>query len=558
MLILRALCALAITLSCAFAQTTDTSVRKLARLATNPNCAVAGETYYNTTNSALAVCTSPGTPGTWLSIANLNTLDGDVSSLQIEDKAVTGAKMSSATNAQSGTTYTILDADRGRLVPLTNAGTKAITLPEAGAGSLFILGWFTDIQNVGAGTATITTTTSTIDGSSSPLALTQGQGVRIWSDGTNYYTQRGVGGGSSSLPSQSGNGGKVLGTDGSSAAWRAAPVTVTGEGMSDDGSGNITFTLPARTYTTDAGGTAGSAATIDDSAAAQTNPIKVVADVGSLPPTCTANKSMALVSGLSSPLRVCNSAGTGWITPTGSGSGLAVSGATGLIVETSPGVTSAVTIAGANGVSVTDGDGLSGPPTISIPGSAKGDVLVRDASAVTRLAVGTKKGMSLTPDTAETTGLKWVPNTYTIASGVVGPSANTTSTTDHVTITIPKELLNSAGDSLRCNTIVAKTGTVGVLVHGWVVNGGTAMTITTSTAALLGTSSTLQFITFDATNQLAAFSAAPFAGTSTGVGQPVTLNTGTTDLVIKLRAYLGSASDSFSLAYTCTVSRGTN
>jgi hypothetical protein len=51
-----------------------------------------------------------------------------------------------------------------------------------------------DVQNRGAGTLTITPTTSTVDGASS-LALTTGQGRRIASDGTNYFTQRGIGGG---------------------------------------------------------------------------------------------------------------------------------------------------------------------------------------------------------------------------------------------------------------------------------------------------------------------------------------------------------------------------
>jgi hypothetical protein len=98
-----------------------------------------------------------------------------------------------AVNAQTGTTYTVLNSDRGGLVTGTNAGAQAYTLPQAGAASSFLSGWFFDIENRGAGTLTITPTTSTIDGAAS-LALTTNQGCRIFSDGTNYFTQRGVGG----------------------------------------------------------------------------------------------------------------------------------------------------------------------------------------------------------------------------------------------------------------------------------------------------------------------------------------------------------------------------
>lgn len=102
----------------------------------------------------------------------------------------------SVVNAQTGTTYTFVDGDRGKLVTGTNGSAQAYTLPQAGASSSFISGWYVDVQSRGAGTLTITPTTSTIDGAAS-LALTQNQGVRIVSDGTNYYTQRGVGGGTS-------------------------------------------------------------------------------------------------------------------------------------------------------------------------------------------------------------------------------------------------------------------------------------------------------------------------------------------------------------------------
>lgn len=92
-------------------------------------------------------------------------------------------------NAQTGTTYTVLTSDRGKVVTQSNASSIATTLPQAGSG--FEAGWHTHIKNIGVGTVTITPSTSTIDGSAS-ITLTTGAGVTIVSDGTNYYT---IGGG---------------------------------------------------------------------------------------------------------------------------------------------------------------------------------------------------------------------------------------------------------------------------------------------------------------------------------------------------------------------------
>jgi hypothetical protein len=104
----------------------------------------------------------------------------------------TGTLVSAETvNAQTGTTYTILTGDCGKLVTFSNGSAVAVTLPQASAS--FPSGWWMDVQNRGAGTVTITPTTSTIDGAAS-IALTQNQGVRIVSDGTNYFTMRGIGG----------------------------------------------------------------------------------------------------------------------------------------------------------------------------------------------------------------------------------------------------------------------------------------------------------------------------------------------------------------------------
>lgn len=91
-------------------------------------------------------------------------------------------------NAQTGTTYTFLNSDSSKLVTAFNAAAQAYTLPQAGAASSFLTGWFADIHNKStnaAGVVTITPTTSTIDGAAT-LVLQAGGFARIVSDGTNY------------------------------------------------------------------------------------------------------------------------------------------------------------------------------------------------------------------------------------------------------------------------------------------------------------------------------------------------------------------------------------
>jgi hypothetical protein len=94
-------------------------------------------------------------------------------------------------NAQSGTSYTVVAADLGKLVTLTNAAAVAVTLPQAtSSGGSFAAGWWADFENRGAGTVTITPTTSTINGGAN-ITLATNQSVKIISDGTNYFALTG-------------------------------------------------------------------------------------------------------------------------------------------------------------------------------------------------------------------------------------------------------------------------------------------------------------------------------------------------------------------------------
>lgn len=94
-----------------------------------------------------------------------------------------GTNASEFVNAQTGTTYTFVDADGGTLVTFSNAAAIAVTLPRAGGSGLFANGWFVDVTNKGATVVTITPTTSTINGAAT-FAVGPGQSVRIVSDAT--------------------------------------------------------------------------------------------------------------------------------------------------------------------------------------------------------------------------------------------------------------------------------------------------------------------------------------------------------------------------------------
>lgn len=127
--------------------------------------------------------------------ANIN-LDAGSSAIILSDGANYRAfiieRYGITVNAQTGTSYAILNADRGKLITQSNASASAYTLAAATTPG-YTANWFTYVQNTGVGTLTITPATSTIDGAST-LALTTNQGCLIVSNGTNYFTMRGIGG----------------------------------------------------------------------------------------------------------------------------------------------------------------------------------------------------------------------------------------------------------------------------------------------------------------------------------------------------------------------------
>lgn len=84
----------------------------------------------------------------------------------------------------TGTTDTVLATDMGKVITYNNGSSIAVTLPQAGTTGFEANKQFC-LTDIGAGTATVTPTTSTINGASSKAYAQNARGC-IVSDGTNY------------------------------------------------------------------------------------------------------------------------------------------------------------------------------------------------------------------------------------------------------------------------------------------------------------------------------------------------------------------------------------
>lgn len=121
-----------------------------------------------------------GTTGQVLSKAS-NT-DMDFTWIEQDDTTL-------AFNAQTGTTYTLVAADLGKLVTLSNASGITLTVPP----SVFATGNIINIQQIGAGQVTLAqgagvTITSTGASSSAPKLRSQFSAASIVCTGSNTFT----------------------------------------------------------------------------------------------------------------------------------------------------------------------------------------------------------------------------------------------------------------------------------------------------------------------------------------------------------------------------------
>ncbi len=85
--------------------------------------------------------------------------------------------------------YTATALDDGQLISNSTASTFTVKLPAAPP----YLGWWTALQNSDSGTIIVNPNGPNLDGSASNVTLAQNQGILVYTDGANYFTERGFG-----------------------------------------------------------------------------------------------------------------------------------------------------------------------------------------------------------------------------------------------------------------------------------------------------------------------------------------------------------------------------
>ena len=100
-----------------------------------------------------------------------------------------------AVNDQSGVTaYTTLQSDYGSEIQLNDASPIAVTLSTLSTNPGIQLPYFTTINNLGTGTATLTPPSPALINGASSLAVPGGQFAIIYFDGTNFTANLGASG----------------------------------------------------------------------------------------------------------------------------------------------------------------------------------------------------------------------------------------------------------------------------------------------------------------------------------------------------------------------------
>jgi len=115
---------------------------------------------------------------------------GSIASLALADAA---APKLVAENAQTGTSYTLVLADAGKLVTMNNASANVLTIP-ANASVAFPIGTVINVEQLGAGVTSITAGSGvTLNGVSTGTGAisTRWSGVSLWKRNTNEWTVMG-------------------------------------------------------------------------------------------------------------------------------------------------------------------------------------------------------------------------------------------------------------------------------------------------------------------------------------------------------------------------------
>jgi hypothetical protein len=137
----------------------------------------------------------PTTTDTLAGIAATQTLTNKtltsptINTATISSPVISSAKINLAFNAQTGTTYTLVAADSGKLVTSSNAAAVVITIPP----SIFAAGEQINVQSIGAGLTSFAqgagvTITSTGATSTAPILRAQFSACTIICTASNTFT----------------------------------------------------------------------------------------------------------------------------------------------------------------------------------------------------------------------------------------------------------------------------------------------------------------------------------------------------------------------------------
>lgn len=129
-----------------------------------------------------------GTSGT-VTVSIDTAVTVDLSTAQtLTTKTLTAPKINLAFNAQTGTTYTLVAADSGKLVTSSNASAVVITIPSG----VFAAGEQINVQSIGVGLTTISggavTITSTGASASAPILRARYSAATIICTASDVFT----------------------------------------------------------------------------------------------------------------------------------------------------------------------------------------------------------------------------------------------------------------------------------------------------------------------------------------------------------------------------------
>lgn len=145
-----------------------------------------GSTSGTTTVQATAVA---GTNTLTLPATTSDTLAGLAATQTLTNKTLTAPKVNLAFNAQTGTTYTLVAIDSGKLVTTSNASAVVVTIPPA----IFAAGEQINVQSIGVGLTSFAagvgvTITSTGATPTAPIIRARYSAVTIICTAANVFT----------------------------------------------------------------------------------------------------------------------------------------------------------------------------------------------------------------------------------------------------------------------------------------------------------------------------------------------------------------------------------